>query len=113
MSLRKSAIDAFRARVDATLRDLFPCTLRVGTVLVEASGPGGKALMDFVEAGQSPEWRFSFRVPAESVPAGFVVGQAVDWIVSPTETLKLEVFEPSKRPHEDHWQITCRHRRRA
>lgn len=113
MGLSSSAVNRFRNRVDATLADLFPCVLIIDAVEIPASGPGGRLVDTFMEAGQDPEFRFSFRIARADLATAPRTGQRIGWKLSESSTLALEVVEAPVRPHEAYWSITTRHRRRA
>lgn len=111
MGLTGSALNHFRDRVDETLRDVFPCSISIQGKIVAASGPGGRAVSDYEDAGQDFSYRFPFRVAAAELTAPLKVGDSVDWIVSPTKTLRLEIMELPERPHESTLAFTCKKRR--
>lgn len=111
MGLTGNSLNRFRRKVDAVLDDVFPADLLFGVQRVAGSGPGGRIVTEYMEGGESKNFRFPFRIPISSLTAAPQVGDSVDWIVSPTETLLLEIIEVSRRPHEDRYQILCRNRR--
>jgi len=113
MGLASSSFRNFKSRVDATLRTLFPATLVIEGLEVEASGAGGKTLSEFLEGGESATYRFPFRVPRDATPVGWNprIGGALSWIVDDSITLQLEIIETAVRVRDDVWSITCRHRR--
>jgi hypothetical protein len=115
MSITGSAINRLRARVDTILEDAFPVTLLISGQQVTGSGPGGRTTTTFIDGGEPENFRFSFRVPRSAVPAGWVpvMGGSVDWIVSATETIPMEIREVSTRPHENRFAFACQKRRVA
>lgn len=111
MGLSATALNNFRARVDATLVELFPVSLILPeNISAEASGVGGKTMSDFMSGGEKKEFVFAFRVPANEgwKPA---VGQKVSWVVSKTQTILMELSDFSLRPHEAVTAITCKYRK--
>ena len=111
MGLTGSALNSFRDRIDETLRDAFPCSLSIHGKLVTGSGPGGRAVSDYEDGGESFTYRFPFRVPRAALPLPLEIGQSVDWIVDEAKTLKLEIMELPERPHESTLAFTCKKRR--
>jgi hypothetical protein len=113
MGLTGAGLNRFRERVDEVLLDVFPATLMIGGKRVEGSGPGGKAVATFENFGEQEDFRFPFRVPGAALVKPLRVGVSVDWILSPTQVLKLEVVEAPLRPHESSVSFTCKKRREA
>lgn len=111
MALTGLALNRFRKKVDAVLADMFPADLRIAGTSVIASGPGGRITSEYIDGGESTNYRFPFRFPVSSVGSAPAPGDAVDWLVDGSTTLLLEVIECSRRPHENHYQMVCRHRR--
>ena len=111
MGLTGSALNRFRDRIDETLRDCFPCSLAIKGKIVAGSGPGGRAVSDYEDGGQAYTYRFPFRVAASELSAPLKIGDSVDWIVTPTKTLRLEIMELPERPHESTVAFTCKKRR--
>lgn len=114
MGLTGNALNRFRARVDSTLADFFPVTLVISAQNVTAMGPGGRVTTQYLEGGESVDFRFAFRIPKTTAPAGWTpaVGASIDWKVSASKTIAMEIAEYSERPHEDHHAIVCRNRRK-
>jgi hypothetical protein len=115
MSLSSSSLSRFRSRVDAVLADCFPADLIILGINVRASSPGGRTQTDFIDGGQSENYRIPFRIPKSLTPPGWspVIGQPLDWAVSETLTLPLEIIQTPIHPHEIMWEITARKRRQA
>jgi hypothetical protein len=113
MSLSGASLNRFRNRVDAVLDDAFPVTLIIASVPVAAAGPGGKTVTDFMDAGESTNFRFPFRILKSLLATPPAVGDAIDWQIEVGNTLPLEVAEIAVRPHEDRYSIICKSRRRA
>lgn len=113
MSLSSASLSRFRARVDATLEEFFPVTLLINSILVQGSGPGGRTRSDYVDGGEAESFRYPFRVAKDAAPPGWapVKGASVDWKVSATQTIPMEIEEVSTRPHEDRFSFTCKKRR--
>lgn len=113
MSLSATSLSRFRQRVDETLDDLFPVTLVISGAEVAGSGPGGRAVSQYVDSGESENFRFPFRIPRRNVPAGWKPrqGLAIDWKVDDSTTIPLEIREVSTRPHEDRFGFIAQKRR--
>lgn len=113
MSLSSASLGRFRARVDTVLAELFPVTLVIGADLVQASGPGGRTVTQFEDAGQPESFRFPFRMAASEAPTGWAPtkGASIGWKVSASLTIPMEIHEVSTRPHEDRFAFTCKKRR--
>lgn len=115
MGLSAVSFARMRSRLDTVLGDIFPAVLLYQGVQISASGPGGRAHTDYIEGGEAPTYRFPFRVPTAAaaliswVPA---MGDSIDWIISPTQILSLEIIETAVRPADTSYSITCRPRRR-
>ena len=110
MGLTRAGLNRFRARIDETLREVFPCVLLISGKRVDGSGPGGRVVSDFENGGLATDYRFPFRVPASDI-GGLEVGTSVDWVISATRTLKLEISEVPERPHEGSIGFNCKKRR--
>lgn len=114
MGLSGASLNRFRRRVDATLEDLFPAVLVIGGVEVSGSGPGGRTMTEYMDGGEATNFRHRFRLAKSVLPDWQpVVGAAVDWKISETETLAMEIREVVTAPHEDRWGFVCGKRRRA
>lgn len=113
MSLSGANLNRFRRRVDAVLDDAFPVTLRIAGIPVNASGPGGKTVTDFMDAGEATNFRFPFRILKSLLPTPPAVGESLDWQLADTSLIPLEITEIAIRPHEDRYAIVCKSRRRA
>jgi hypothetical protein len=111
MGLTGASLNRFRKKVDAVLDDAFAADLLIGNHSVTGSCPGGKIMTEFVEAGESKNFRFPFRIPAASLLSPLQIGDALEWQISPTHSIALEVIEVSTRPHEERIAITCKKRR--
>ena len=113
MSLSSASLSRFRARVDTVLQEIFPVTLLIGSSLVTASGPGGRTVTQFEDAGQPESFRFPFRLAIAAAPAGWTPtkGASIDWKISPSLSLPMDIHDVSTRPHEDHYAFTCKKRR--
>lgn len=111
MGLTGTSLNNFRGRVDEALRDIFPVTLRLpDNRTIPASGTGGKTMSDFMSGGGNKTFRFPFRIPLTD---GWqpVIGESIDWIVTPTLTLRMKVDEVAFRPHESIHSVVCKYRR--
>lgn len=111
MGLTSNSLNTFRARIDATLAELFPAQLILpGNHPIDASGVGGKTMSDYLAGGEKKEFTFTFRVPHTPVwePA---IGQVLYWQISPAAQIRMEIADISQRPHENHHTITCKHSR--
>lgn len=106
MSLSGASLNRFRNRVDAVLDAAFPVTLIIASVPIAAAGPGGKTVTDFMDAGESTNFRFPFRILKSLLATPPKVGDAMQW-----ESIALEIIEVSHRPHDDRYSIVCRSRR--
>jgi hypothetical protein len=111
MGLTGAGLNRFRNQVDAVLDDAFPVELIIAGMSVFGSGPGGKTMTDFVEAGETKNFRFPFRIPADSLATPLAVGDALEWKISDARSIALEVADVSERPHETRVAITCKKRR--
>jgi len=113
MSLSSASLNRFRVRVDETLEDIFPCTLVINNVLTQASGPGGRTRADFEEGGQPESFSYSFRLDIKNAPSGWTPtkGASIDWKISASLTVPMEISEVSTRPHENRYAFTCKKRR--
>ncbi len=112
MGLNAAGMNRFRNKVDETLAEMFPAEITFkGAPILGASSPGGRVTSEYMDGGESTNYRFPFRFPIASVTTQPVTGDSIDWIVDATTTLLLEVIECSRRPHESHYQMTCRKRR--
>jgi len=111
MGLTGNNLNRFRQRVDAVLDDAFPVELIIGGRSVFGSGPGGKTMTDFINGGESKNFRFPFRIPANALETPLEVGDSLQWKISVTRSIDLEVTDFSERPHEARVAITCKKRR--
>jgi hypothetical protein len=113
MGLSASSINRFRDRVDETLAEMFPCSLRILGTTVAASGPGAKTTSEYIDSGESEQFRFPFRILKTAVPAGWkpLKGASVEWVLEDGSTIPLEIIEAGVRPHETRHSIVCRLRR--
>ena len=113
MGFTAAAFSSLRKRVDLALRASFPAELVIGSLHITASSPGGKTVSEYLEGGESENFRIPFRVPRAACPTGWapLKGASLDWVISPAETMPLEIIEVSIRPSEDTWAIACRRRR--
>jgi hypothetical protein len=111
MGLTGSRLNRFRQRIDAVLLDVLPAELIFDGVSVAASSPGGRVTTEFIEGGESTNLRIPFRIPIQNLATAPVTGAKVDWKISDTLTIPLEVIEAPLRPNEGVWSITCRKRR--
>ena len=110
MGLNGAGLNRFRERVDATLADAYPAQLRVGSAVIDGSGPGGRAMTDFINGGESPTFRFPFRMPRSGFETPPAVGDVVVWLVDGTE-VPLEISETQFRPQESVYGFVCKHAR--
>lgn len=114
MGLTGAGLNRFRNRVDDALLDAFPCTLIVGGVPIECSGPGGRAASDILDAGESMEMQVAFRLP-KTAPgvSSLKIGSPLAWQIpgTPPKSVPLEIVEIQERPHEDRLGISCKRRR--
>lgn len=108
--MKRAALNRFRNRVDDTLRELLPATLRIGGELIEASTPGGRASSGFEIAGEDPDRRFTFRVPKSALAERLEIGAPIGWLIDGQE-LALEIEDAPYRPEENVWILTAKHRR--
>ncbi|MEO5712167.1 MAG: hypothetical protein ABIT37_01655 [Luteolibacter sp.] len=111
MGLKGAGLNRFRQQVDAVLDDFFPASLLFDGIPVTGSSPGGRVVTEYMDAGESKNFRFPFRVPVSSLTAAPEVGNSVDWIVSGTQTLLLEITEVATRPHDARYHLVCKIRR--
>jgi hypothetical protein len=113
MGLSASALNRFRDRVDETLAELFPCSLRILGTTVAASGPGAKTTSEYIDSGESEQFRFPFRFLKTDVPNGWKPekGASVEWLLDEGTWIPLEIIEAGVRPHETRHSIVCRIRR--
>ena len=113
MSLTGKSLNRFRSRIDDTLADAFPVELIIAGQIVVAAGPGGRAVSQYFDAGEHENFRLPFRVKKSQVPNGWIpiVGNAIEWKISETQTIPLEIQETPIRPHEDRFAFVCRKRK--
>lgn len=113
MGLSSASFRRFRSAVDATLRELFPCTLVIQTYEIAASGPGARSTSEYIEGGESENFRFPFRIARGASPIGWVplIGGSIDWKLSDSQTIPLEITHSAIRASDDVWEITCKKRR--
>jgi hypothetical protein len=113
MALNSASVSRFRARVNDTLNELFPVVLIIANMEIPANGPGGRSVSDFIDGGESENFRFPFRVDRGATPPGWIPskGDSLDWKISDTETIPLEIIQTSVRPGEPVWEFTARRRR--
>lgn len=113
MSLTGKSLNRFRSRVDDTLDDAFPVSLIIAGQIVAAAGPGGRAVTQYFDGGENENFRLPFRIKKSQVPSGWepIVGASLDWKISATETIPLEIQEAPIRPHEDRFAFVCRKRK--
>jgi hypothetical protein len=112
MSLTGKSMNRFRRRIDETLEDAFPVILIIDGKTVAAAGPGARSVSQYLEAGEMRNFRLPFRVKVSEVPVGWIpeTGKILDWKISEAQTITLEIFETSIRPHEDRFAFTCKKR---
>lgn len=113
MGLSAASFHRFRARVDEVLDDWFPATLIIDAVQVQGSGPGGRAVSQYMDGGEAETFRFPFRIPKKDAPENWTPrqGLSVDWKIDASTTLALEIHEVSIRPHEDRFSFVAKKRR--
>jgi hypothetical protein len=113
MGLNAASVQRFRTMVDKVLCEMFPAVLVIEGLEVASSGPGGKTVSDYMEGGQSENFRFPFRIPRAACPVGWTPrhGISLEWKISDTETLALEIIQAHVHPHEDVWEAVARKRR--
>ena len=111
MSLTGASLNRFRARVDAVLDDAFPVTLIIASLTVTASSPGGKTLTDYINGGETTNFRIPFRIPISSLAAAPQVGDSLNWQLADATLIPLEITEIAIRPHESRYSIVCKSRR--
>lgn len=113
MGLRASAVQRFRTTVEKVLCEMFPALLVINGVEVHAAGPGGKTVSEYIEGGESENFRFPFRLERSQSLVGWapLKGGSLDWKISETEILKLEIISGAVHPHEDVWEFQARKRR--
>ncbi|MES2923691.1 MAG: hypothetical protein V4819_19205 [Verrucomicrobiota bacterium] len=113
MGLTGAGLNRFRNQVDATLADAFPVRLLMGEdrFPVTGSGPGGRAVTEYVDAGEKENFRFPFRIEKAAGVAVPFVGMPVVWKMDDDSEIPLEISEAPFRPHEAKWSFTCKKRR--
>lgn len=111
MGLTGASLNRFRQQVDAVLDDAFPVELLIASHSVTGSGVGGKTMTDFVNGGETKTFRFPFRIPSASLLVPLQVGDSLEWKISPTRSIPLEITDVSERPHEARVAIVCKIRR--
>lgn len=72
-------------------------------------------MTDFETGGQPETFRFPFRIKISDLPEGWSaqIGASIDWQVSESLTIPMEIKEVSIRPHEERIAILCKKRRVA
>jgi hypothetical protein len=111
MGIGATGINAFRARIDEILRDVFPVTLILpDSRRISAAGVGGKAMSDFIEGGEKRNFTFPFRAP---ITHGWTptTGDSLEWLLPDGTQLRMEITETSIRPHEGIHALTCKYRK--
>lgn len=113
MGLNAASVSRFRNSIDKVLCEMFPAALVIDSVEVAASGPGGKTVSEFTDGGESENFRFPFRVFRSLCPPAWqpVKGGSLDWKISDTETIALEIIQVAVHPWEAVWEFTARKRR--
>ncbi len=113
MSLSGQSLNRFRSRIDDTLDDAFPVSLIIDGQTVAGAGPGGRVVTQYLDGGETQNFRLPFRVKKSEVPSGWtpVVGASIDWKISATQTIALEIQEAPIRRHEDRFAFVCRKRK--
>ncbi len=113
MGLSAASVRRFRQTIQDTLEELFPVILVIEEIEVPAAGPGGRTVSEYVDGGQAETYRFPFRIQKANAPNGWKPekGASIEWKISATETLPLEIHQTPKHPWEDVWEITAKKRR--
>ena len=113
MGLTGAGLNRFRNQVDVVLAEAFPALLLLGEarIPVTAASPGGRSVTEYVEAGETENFRFPFRFAKSATTVALSVGMEVVWKLADDSEIPLEISELPFRPHETHWSITCKKRR--
>jgi hypothetical protein len=101
-----ASLATFMAATDATLRDLFPATVRIAGVEYAAAGVGGSALNSYLEGGRVEEGRRFFRI-AKSLLARPAPGATLEWLDATGAVSRFTVMEVPDRPQETSWMLAC------
>ena len=113
MGFSADAVARFREKVDDALAAVFPAALLLGVDRIPAvgSGPGGRAVTEYMEGGEAETFRFPFRVERPAMNGVPYVGMELVWVVAVGTEIPLEISELPFRPHESGWSFTCKKRR--
>lgn len=107
MGLNRAGFRRFMERADATLRDLFPCTLVIAGTSYEAAGVGGAGLSEYFEGGEAPQGARHFRISKSQLGTRPAEGTLVEWPGATGGVTLFRVMECPDRPHETSWTIRC------
>jgi len=108
MGMKLQQFARFMGRVDESLGDLFPATLRIAGQNYQATGVGGSAAMEYLEdGGQAPTGMKFFRLSKAIFADRLESGARIHWLATPASQVALTVIDCSDRPHETSWVLRC------